>query len=180
MSNLKSMHEIVESVKSVETMLLESNGELTPEIEAMLLITETALPEKIDSYGLVIDRFSSLEKFYKEKSDAILRMARAFGSAQDRLKDNLKASMTTLGTDELKGFDIRFKLSATKPSVVVDAVETLDAAYTTIEQVTKVNKDRIRQDLELGVPVNGARLERGFALRSYVNSPAAQKKAVKA
>ena len=176
----KSLVAMVDSVKSLETLLLESGGEITPEIQDQLMIKDASLPEKIDNYALVIERFKSLEDFYKQKADFVLKMAKAFGAAQDRMKDSLKAAMHTLETDELKGFDIRFKLSATKPSVVVDMPEALDTAYTTIEQVTKINKDRIRQDLELGVPVAGARLERGFALRTYPNSPATQKKAVKA
>lgn len=174
--NEKSLLQLVE----IEKLLLESGGELTPDLEAALFVPSSSLPDKIDSYDLTIDRFESNAKFYKERAEFFSNLAKQFIAAADRLKENVKLAMAELGTDELVGFDIRFKLQDTKPAVVVEDESKIDGAYTTVEQVVKINKDRILQDLKLGVPVVGVRLEPRKSLRVYANSPAAQRKAKKA
>lgn len=178
MSESKSLLSIVDTATSIERLLLESGGELTSEVEAALEITETALPEKIDSYSLILDRFGSIEKFYKEKAEFYSRLSKQFGAAQDRLKDNLKLAMTKLGTDELVGFDVRFKLQNSNPSVVIENDAAIDGKYKITETITKTDKKKLAEDLKAGFPVEGARLERGTSLRTYANGPAKKKAGV--
>lgn len=166
---------LVQQVGELEQAMIESGGEITEAIEQMLVVTEINLPAKIDGYSEFIDRMDMIEEFYKEKADFYLRLAGSAAGLAKRCKDNLKLAMQTLGTQEITGFDIKFKLIPSNPSCVVDDEGVVDGSYKITETITRIDKKRIAEDLKLGVPVSGAHLERGVSLRKYANSAASKK-----
>ena len=168
----KALQLIVNEVAQLEQMLIESGGEITPEIENMLAVKDVQLPEKIDGYYSIIERFELIQDFYKQKADAMSRLAKAASQVSDRCKDNLKLAMQELNVDELKGQDYRFKLSPSNPSVIIPDESLLDQSYTITKTVTSIDKKRILEDLKLAVKVMGARLEENFSLRKYLNRSA--------
>lgn len=166
MSN--SLVSIVREVATLETLLIESGGELTPEIESMLTVKEVNLPEKVDNYEAMLDRLESIEGLYKERAKMFSTAAKSLGNAQDTLKERLKFAMKELGVTELMGHDIRFKLSATKPRLVIDDEKLVPKDYKVEVVTTEVQKDKLAEDLKIG-SVAGAHLEESFSLRKYVN-----------
>lgn len=171
----KSLVSIVSEVNQLEKMLIEAGGEITPEIEALLTVKEVNLPQKVDNYSFILERMKSAEAFYKERSELFSSAARAFKNAQATLKERLKMAMHEMGVDELSGEEIRFKLSKSKPSLVIDELAAIPTEY--FEQVVQneLQKDKLTEDLKIG-EVPGAHLEDSFSLRSYANSPKSAKK----
>lgn len=167
MSESRSLMEIVSITSNIETMLIEANGEITEEIENLLAIKDVQLPQKVDSYSLITDRFEKIEEYYKIKAAEFIAISKAAGKVQDRLKDGLKHAMQEMGINELKGFDYRFKLSATNPKVVIDDETQIEDSYCAF--IKKPESKRIAEDLKLGIPVKGARLEQSYSLRKYLN-----------
>ncbi len=172
----KSLISLVEEASQLERALIESNGEITPEIEALLQTTEIHLPEKVDNYAMLMDRMDTVAAFYKAKAEAYLRLAKSAGQVADRCSYNIKTAMQALNTQEILGVDVRFKLTNSNPACVIEDETLLDASYKILETVTKINKKQIAEDLKLGVPVPGARLEQGQSLRRYAVSPVKTKK----
>lgn len=172
----KSLAVLIDETAALEHALVESQGEITPEIEAMLAVKDTHLPEKVDAYAMVIERMDTIFAFYRAKAELFNRMAKAAEAVSNRCEYNLKTAMETLHTDEIKGHDIKFKLLKSNPAVEIEDDSKLDPAYLITETVTKVDKKRIVEDLKLGVPVAGAKLRQSFALRKYVNTPTSTKK----
>ena len=173
-----SLVSLVDQASSLEKALIETGGEVTPEIEALLAVTDIQLPEKVDSYALVIDRMESISTFYKAKAEMFLRLAKSASNVSGRCEDNLKNAMLTLGTDEITGFDVKYKLVKGNPACIIDEEAKIDGGYKITETITKVDRKRITEDLKLGVPVDGARLEYNKSLRRYANSPTSKKKVV--
>ncbi len=171
MSENKSLVALAETSAQIERMLAEAGGELTPELETMLSMIDVKLPEKVENYSLLMERMDALAQFYDSRMELLSRMASAARKVVDRCEENLKVAMVKLETDEIQGIDIRFKLQNTAGKVVIPNEKELDPAYTTIESVTKIDKKRIGDDLKLGIPVRGARLEVGKSLRKYANTP---------
>ena len=163
-----SLVAIVREVATLETLLIESGGELTPEIEAMLTVKEVNLPEKVDGYEAIMDRLDSLEGMYKERAKMFSTAAKSLGMAQDALKERLKFAMKELGVTELMGNDIRFKLSASKPRLVIEDEKLVPKEYKQETVMIEVKKDLLTEDLKIG-SVPGARLEESVSLRKYVN-----------
>lgn len=173
---MSSLIQLIDTASALERALVQSGGEVTPDIEKMLEVTDVQLPEKVDSYALVIDRMDSIERFYKTKAEMYLSLAKSAANVSSRCEANLKTAMQALGTTEIEGFDIRYVLVNSNPACVIEDESLIDGAYKITETVTKVDKKRLAEDLKLGVPVPGAKLERGQSLRRYLNTP--NKKAV--
>lgn len=170
MSN-KSLIALVSESAGLESALIESGGEITPAIESLLEIKDLHLPEKVDNYGLVIDRMQVVSAFYKAKADEYLRLAKAASNVVGRCESNLKIAMEAMHTDEILGRDIRYRLVRSNPACIITDDSKIDGAYKITETITKVDKKRLAEDLKLGVPVEGAKLEAGYSLRRYLNSP---------
>lgn len=165
MSNLV---QIVNDVSTIEEKLIQSEGQLTPEIEALLVINSEMLPAKIDNYSLVLERFDSLAEYYSKRAKFFSQISKQCEAVQERLKENIKTAMKTLETDEIKGHDIRFKLQRTKPSVVIVDEKLIPKEYKKEIITYQIEKERLKSDLEIGV-VPGAKLEESFSLRAYAN-----------
>ena len=169
MSDSKSLSLIVSQVADLENQLIESGGLITEEIENALAIRDTHLPEKIDSYAAVIERFDLVEEHYKNKAAFYLGLAKSAGSVVERCKENLKASMKELGVSELIGNDVKYKLSPSNPTVLIASDDAIEGSYKITETVVKIDKKKIAEDLKLGVPVVGARLQETFRLTKSAN-----------
>ncbi len=165
----KSLALIVNQVAELENQLIESGGVVTEEIEKALLIVDTHLPEKIDQYSFTIERFDMAEEFYKNKAAFYLGLAKSMAQVTERCKENLKFAMKALGTTELEGVDVKYKLSPTNPSVVIDSEESVEEAYKITETTVKIDKKKILEDLKIGIPVNGVRMQENFRLTKSAN-----------
>ena len=168
METKQSLRTLVEISNTVLNQLIESGGELTPEMEAQLAQVEINLPVKVDGYAAIMERLEMEEAYWKEKAAKFIAVARGCTNVRDRLKESLKFAMSELGTTEILGNDVKFKLSNSKPKMIIDP-DTIDKAYTMQVTTTEIDKKRIEEDLKMGVPVQGARLEETKSIRQYVN-----------
>lgn len=167
----KSLIVLAEEAAKIETALIESEGAITPELEAWLAQIDVSLPAKVENYSLLMDRMEALSDFYKSRADMLTKMARAANSVIERCEANLKIAMEKMQVDEIKGIDVRYKLQNSKPTVVIENEDLIPGEYTTIVPIKKHDKTRMAEDLKMGVPVSGARLEAGKHLRRFANTP---------
>lgn len=168
---------LVNEASALEQMLIDSGGEITPEIENALVVKDQLLPEKIDNYSLIMERFEHLSEHYKSRAEMFIQIAKQCQNVQERLKENIKQAMLTLEVEEVQGFDIRFKLSKSKPKVVIFAEEVIPTEYKKEVTTIVVDKDKLREDLSIGL-VSGAKLEQSYSLRTYANTPKQKSKKV--
>jgi Siphovirus Gp157 len=172
MSDNKTLRELVSISSAIEDALIQSGGELTPELETALAVKDMQLPEKVDGYSLVIDRMSAVSEFYAEKAELFTRLSGAAKNVVSKCKDNIKFAMTEMNVTELAGYDYKFKLQNSPASVeMLDETKVPDA-YKIIKTVTTVDKKKVLEDLKIGVPVEGAELKQGTHVRSYANNKA--------
>lgn len=164
----KTFRELLPAAIAVENLLIEAGGELTPEIEQALVLKDQTLPEKIDNLGFRIERLESFETYIKSKVDAYTKLLKGAQNATEYLKNYIKTEMLVNNTPEVSGSDFKFKVSKTTGQVVIEDESKLDGAYIITETITKVDKKKIKEDLALGVPVTGARLEENYSLRKSI------------
>ena len=166
---------LVSEASAIQQVLLETGGEITPEIEQRIQATEINLPAKVDSYALLIERMQHDAEFYGLQATRLLKMVRAMESVVTRCKQNIKLAMDELKTTELVGHEMKFKLVKSPPSVIIEDSAKIPAAYKVTETTTRDDKKMISEDLKMGVTVPGARLESGTSLRTYLNTPKGRK-----
>ena len=165
---MKSLSTIVHEANELEALLIESGGLMTPEIESYLLVNEAELSTKIDSYDLIMERFESLAAHYKARADFFSVVAKQCAGVTSTLKKNIKFALLSSGKTEVLGHDVRFALSKSKPAMIIDDESLVPQEYFSAKTETFLDKDKIRQALEVG-PVHGVRMEESFALRKYAN-----------
>lgn len=167
----KSLMALVDEASKIEMALIQSGGEITPEVEKLIEIKDLQLPEKVDGYDLVMERMESISRFYEEKANMFLKMAESAGNVGKELKFRIKNAMALMATDEISGFDVRFKMMSANPTCIIDDETKIEGHYKITEIVTKIDKKKIAEDLKLGVPVVGAHLEHSQYVRRFVNKP---------
>lgn len=166
----KSLVAIVGESMSLERMLIESGGEVTPEIESFLAVNSTELAAKVDGYHMIIDRFDSLKKYYADKADFFKIISGQCDNASKRLKENIKFAMIEMGVDEIKGHDMRFKLSSGAGKLVIDDKEMIPVEFKHEVVDTEIKSAELKEALKKG-PVSGAHIEPTQSVRAYANLP---------
>lgn len=161
--------EIVNQAARIEEMLIENGGELTPEIQELLSINEVLLPEKVDKYNAIIERMDNLGDYYEKKVLFYERIYKSAINLKNSLKDNMKSAMLSLGVEEMKGEDVKFKLSKTNPRLIITDEKKIADEFLTMETKPVVNKDALKDHLKQYGDSAGAHLEDSYSLRVYPN-----------
>lgn len=161
---LPTLRECTEQVALVESMLLETGGELTPEIEQMLVVKEIQLPQKVDAYGYRIQMLESKAEWLKEKVSEVEKVISSYETAIAKTKEGMKIAMKELGVEEIEGNEIRFKTSSTAGKLVIENEELIPKDYKKEVVKIEIDKDRLKEDLKIG-KVEGCKLEIGTSLR---------------
>ncbi len=168
MSDNKSLPAIVAEMSLILNQIVEAGGELSPELETAFDNLGSQIQTKADGYAFFMDRLDNEADYWKAKADQLIKVSRSCANLKERLNNSIKLAMRQLDTDEVKGTDMRFKLSKLAPKLVLEE-SALPAEYTMIVQTTKPDKDRIKADLENKVEIPGATLEPVYSLRKYPN-----------
>ncbi len=164
-----NLFDLTQEAQSLILALIESKGELTPELESRLTANETAVARKVDSYVYIEEQFEAQCVLLKRKEESFRAIRKGLENAQERLRNNVKTAMTVLKTDVLPGDEYRYKLSTRAPKLVIDNEATIPQDYKIIIQSTGIDKEKLLNALKDGFTVPGAHLEDVKALLTQEN-----------
>lgn len=151
----------------IARLIVEADGELSPELEKRLDVNAAALARKVDSYVHIDETLEMHEAMWKQRAQACSEMSKRFAFHRERLRDRVKATMQEMGSTEIQGTFNRYKLTALKPKLVITDEKALPANLT-MQIVTLVpDRVRIEQALQEGFEVPGAALEPVVRLNIY-------------
>lgn len=153
----------------IEQRLVESGGEITPELTAMIEAQNLAVPDKVDSTVFVMKRMETVARLFKDEAARYTSVARGLSGAHDRLKAYVKFNMSERGIKELSGEANRFQLVGSAPKLVIDDMNLIPDVYTTPVVTREPNTEMILEALKAGREVPGAHLEKVEALRIYAS-----------
>lgn len=164
----KSLISLANEAHVLKMQIIESEGELTPELEAALTVSEKSLIEKSDSYKYVMDDLNKYAELLKEKEDQVKKARQALENFSDKLKNNIKQAMIAYDKSEIHGSDYVFKLSNSKPSLVID--EKILPKHFKHQVVTEnIDKEKIMEEIKLTGFVDGCELKETKALKITIN-----------
>lgn len=157
-----NLYEITREAQEL-AFLLETD-ELTPELEAALLINQDQLQTKAGNYAKVIANIQS----DSDSIDAEIKRLKAMKETKDRsinrLKEALRDAMLVSGIDKIESS--LFKLSLRRSEAVeVDVVEALPNAFQNVKNVVTADKVAIKEAIKRGENVMGARIIENFNLQ---------------
>jgi hypothetical protein len=152
---MATLFNITAEQKRINDALMESGGELTPELEEALVINAENFAVKVEGYATSIHQFEA----YAEAADAeIKRLTALKKSAQGaakRLKDNLAYGMEVMGYDKV---DMGLHKISFRTSTAVNITDEVRIPNNYIKVETKIDKEALRRDLKAGLVVEGAEL----------------------
>lgn len=139
-----------------------TEGELTPELEQALIITESNLQEKAINYGYVIKNFESEVDIIDEEIKRLNALKKARVNAVDKLKNNISDAMQLFGILEVKAptFKMNFRKSES-----VEIYEGLDKEFILEKVSYQPDKIAIKNAIKEGRTVNGASIVTNFNLQ---------------
>ena len=157
-----NLYEITREAQEL-AFLLETD-ELTPELEAMLVINQEQLQTKAGNYAKVIANIQSDSDAIDQEIKRLKAMKESKDRAVTRLKDALREAMLISAIEKIDS--PLFKLSLRRSeSVEVDIVETLPAEFINIKNVVTADKVAIKEAIKRGENITGARLIENFNLQ---------------
>lgn len=166
--------ELAQEYASVETKLIrdaeENQGEISEHFQLYLDTIESEIEYKADAYHYVLERLSHGAAHLAAEATRFERAAKTLNVARERIKERMMLAMQTLDVNEVRGTNFRFKLQKNASPKLETAPELADNPpdeYIKIKRLLDVSK--LREDLEAGKEIPGAKLVQGFHVRSYIN-----------
>jgi len=157
----QSLIESQRLAEKIETLLLESEGEVNENLEQLLgfqMESGEALKRQVDNVGLTIDRLESLHDFYTKKILALNRVLSSIETAKERLEKNVMESIQSSNLEAIRGHHIEMKLRNNPPSVDIYDQSLIPEQFIEITMTSKIKKNDIKDALKNGCEVPGARL----------------------
>lgn len=159
---MKSLYEITNDYHSLMNDIELNEGEITPELNEALDITEKELQSKSMAYLSVIKQS---ESFVSQIDDEIKRL-QALKKRNTTLVDNLKSRL--LNAVNLFGaFEVGFTKFGTRKSesIEVEDVNSLPSEYKTIKVVESADKKAIKEALKSGKEIKGCSISSNLHLK---------------
>jgi len=149
-----SIYQIEQSYNQLAEELIENGGELTPELEQSLAITEEQLQNKSVAYSFVIKEMDADIDIIDAEIKRLQAAKKQREKASEYLKDRIKNAMDLFSIYEIKTplVKINFRKSET---VEVENVNALPAAYKVVKVTEQADKVAIKAALKDGVDVAG-------------------------
>jgi biotin operon repressor len=158
-----TLFNIKEEYRRLAESIIESGGELTPDLDEALQINQTMLQEKAANYGYIIKQ----AEYEIDMLDAEIERLKAYKNDRqkmaDRLKEKISDAMELYGIEKIESGTI--KLSFRKSdSVEISDESAIPAEYLVVQPV-KISKSLIKDSLKNGIDVPGASLVTKFNLQ---------------
>lgn len=170
----KSLPAILKEQTALDELLLESGGDITDE-QTDAIVMEWMV-EIVNDVKNKVDGYEHKQTYLKQSADRLHQYADKFYNAaksMDKISDSLKTRLKNLmidhGKNELVGNMFVFKLSQSKPSVLITDESSIPVELIDTVVTTKPNKERIKTMIEAGIEVKGASLYYGNTLRVGIN-----------
>jgi uncharacterized small protein (DUF1192 family) len=152
-----SIYQIEQSYNQLAEELIENGGELTPELEQSLAITEEQLQNKSVAYSFVIKEMDADIDIIDAEIKRLQAAKKQREKASEYLKDRIKHAMDLFSIDEIKTPLVKINFRKSE-SVEVENVNALPYAYKTVKVVETADKVAIKEAIKNGADIIGCRL----------------------
>lgn len=156
-----TLYQISEDQRALMAMLEETGGELTPELEEALAITEQNFVSKAENYGKAILHYKQLVAAAKAETDRIKAFQKTCENAIARMEERLRDAMILFDKPKVEMATLKISLRKSE-RVVIDDENNLPADCIVVK--TEVSKTEVKRHLKAGETI-GAHLEENQSLQ---------------
>lgn len=156
-----TLYQISEDQRALMAMLEETGGELTPELEEALAITEQNFVTKAENYGKAILHYKQMVAAAKAETDRIKAIQKTCENAIARMEERLRDAMILFDKPKVEMATLKLSLRKSE-RVVIDDENNLPADCIVVK--TEVSKTEVKRHLKAGETI-GAHLEENQSLQ---------------
>ena len=156
---MKNLFNIDAELYEVYNEIENNGGEMTPELEATLEITEAERLTKGEGYVYVIKQLRSQSDMIKSEIKRLQELAKRYENSAEKLADTLLQSVVAHG--QIKTALVTISTRKSK-SVSITDESLLGPEFMRIK--TEPNKTAIKEALEAGQEVQGALIVENYSL----------------
>lgn len=158
------LYEISEELIGMVEVLEESDGEIDTEALSILENTKIQHNEKILNIARIVKNYESDIKELKEEEERLRRKRKTKENQIAYLKDYTKKNMELTGIETVKDSLFKVSIRNTKPKLWIDKDKEKELMQTFSRIKKELDKQAIRNALEDGNTVEGAKLIENKAL----------------
>lgn len=152
----QSLYNITEDQRLINAMLEETGGELTPEIEEAMMITEENFISKAEAYGATISEYDAQAEACAQEIKRLQAFKKTCENVSKRMKERISDAMMTFDKDKVTAGTFRFSFRKST-AVVVENEELLPEEYFRTERT--ICRKELMDALKAGEVIAGAMIE---------------------
>ncbi len=157
-----NLYQITTEMKNL-TLELEE-GELTPELEQALTITQEQLQEKSIQYAYVIRNLEADSEAIDNEIKRLKAMKDAKDNAIDRMKESVRNAMLSSGIDKIESSLFKLSLRRSEAVEIVN-IDQLPESLITVKKTVSADKVKINEFIKSGLTVEGAVIKENYNLQ---------------
>lgn len=152
----QSLYNITEDQRLINAMLEETGGELTPEIEEAMIITEENFISKAEAYGATISEYDAQAEACAQEIKRLQAFKKTCENVSKRMKERISDAMMTFDKDKVTAGTFRFSFRKST-AVVVENEELIPEEYFHTERT--ICRKELMDALKAGEVIAGAMIE---------------------
>ena len=160
----KSIYNIGQELETIFNQIEDNGGEITPELETALTLTQEQIEIKGIKYAYKILSIKNDLSEIDNEIDRLKKIKEREINLQDRLKFILDSTMKHFGIDELKTPTLKVNFRKSE-SIEIENEDLIDDKFK-VEKVTKsISKTLIKEAIKNGENVLGANISVNYNLQ---------------
>lgn len=120
---IKSMYQIRGEHLGLLKLIEEADGELTPEIEEQLALSQDEFESKAVSYGYVVKMHEDVEEILDKEIKRLQVLKAKAGKRADKFKETLDKAMKEFGVEKIKTETLTLSYRTSKPVELAEEFE---------------------------------------------------------
>lgn len=157
-----TLYDITQDQQLIISLLEETGGELTPEIEEAMNITRSELESKAEGYGKAIFEYKAKEEAIDAEIKRLTARKKTAQNIQQRLKERIAEALEVFEVEKLEAGTFRYSFRKSK-SVEIFDLNALPDEFIITEK--KADKKAIGDALKAGSVIYGAQLNENKSLQ---------------
>lgn len=150
-----TLYNISNNIRAILNAIAENDGEVTPELDSQLAISQADLQQKGINYALAIREMKAREEAIDTEIKRLQGLKKAAGALADNLKSRIQIAMTEFEVEKIESDLVKLSFRKSKETVIDDEDQLPASCFITERKVVKAEVKRL---IESGTPIAGARI----------------------
>lgn len=138
-------------------MIEDNEGEVTPELENELSLTQDLFQEKAISYGYILKTFDDSTSIIEAEIKRLQELKCKAEKRKELFKQRLSDAMIAFGVEKITTPTLTLSFRKSESVEILDE-ESIPESFTDTKEVTTISKTRIKEAIKQGITVPGAEL----------------------